>query len=632
VPWTCNAQGSPTYVGEGIQKLTGFTAQELIDGGATFWRTRVHDEDLEAVNTGLASLFGSGVPLDVEYRFQRKDGEWAWVYARASSVSQEDGVSYTQGLISDISLRKAAEENNARLTMALEGSNRELECRNREVQRATMLKSRFLANMSHELRTPLNAILGFSELLEDPANGEMTARQHRWIGHIRTGSKHLLQLINDILDISKIEADQLEFRPEAFVLRDAIVESLAILRPLAQARRVNLAENVPSDLVVEVDRTRLKQIIYNLASNAVKFTPAHGLVRIEAMALSDAVRVNVRDTGVGINPQDREAIFEEFRQVSETNKGVPEGTGLGLAITKRLVERQGGRIWLESEVGKGSLFSFTLRKGTRAPARPSPPDKRDHEKFSILIVDNEPTTRELLLSYLDAEGFETFCANSAAQGRELAGSGKPDAIILDVLLPDAEGWDLLQALKLDPVTAQIPVIVVSIIDRKEKGFTLGASDYLTKPVSREALLQSVKQHLPAHPGAQILVVEDQPADREIICETLSPLGYRLRTSDNGEDGLEVLRNDDGRLRLIIMDLTLPRMNGFELLRRMKEIDRIRHLPVVVLTGKDLTLAESDFLRTQSQAVFLKGEEWRRDFIRQVHETLERKQQPMQVTS
>lgn len=631
VPWKTNAEGAPTYVGEGILKITGFTPQELIDGGAGFWRTRVHDDDLEAVNAGFTGLFGAGTPLDVEYRFHRKDGAWVWVYTRASVVSAEGGVRYTQGLVSDISARKASEEGNAKLTKALEESNRELELRNREVQRATLLKSRFLANMSHELRTPLNAIMGFSELLEDPNTGAVSDRQRRWLGHIRAGAGHLLQLINDILDISKIEADQLDFRPESFVLRDAILEAIAIVRPLAQSRRVNLAENVPEDIVVEVDRTRLKQIIYNLASNAVKFTPAHGLVRIEAQALSDFIRVSVRDTGVGIRAEDQEIIFEEFRQASDTNKGVPEGTGLGLAITKRLVERQGGRIWVESEAGKGSVFTFTLRKGTLEPTlrRSLPPaEKRENGRFSILIVDDEPVTRELLLSHLQAEGFQTVTARTAAQGREAARARRPDAIILDILLPDAEGWDLLHDLKQDPLTADIPVIVVSIIDRKERGFTLGASDYLTKPVARDALLKTLRQHLPTEPDAQILVVEDEPADREIICETLSSLGVRVRTADNGEDGLETLHNDDGRLRLVILDLMLPRMDGFEFLRRVKENRFLRQLPIVVLTGKDLTVAESDFLRAESHALFMKGDAWRDDFIRQVQKTLVHKQQPI----
>lgn len=623
VPWKTDSEGAPLYVGEGIRKMTGYSPEELIAGGAEFWRSRVHEEDLEAVNRGFLGLFSGDMPLEVEYRFQKKDGGYIWMYTRAAVVSCDQNIRYTEGLVSDISSRKSIEENNARLAQALLESNRELEARNREVERATMLKSRFLANMSHELRTPLNAIMGFSELLEDPGHGAISDRQRRWLGHIRAGSTHLLQLINDILDLSKIEADQLEFRPESFFLHEAIPEVMSIVRPFAQSRQVNLAEEIPNDLVVEVDRTRLKQIVYNLLSNAVKFTPAHGLVRIEAKAFSEFICVSVRDTGMGIRPEDQEVIFEEFRQVSDTNKGVPEGTGLGLAITKRLVERQGGKIWVESEVGKGSRFSFTLRMGKKSMALPlaDPEVHRDNGQFRILIVDDEVVTRELLVNHLQAEGFQTLTARTVAEGLEVARSAHPDAIILDVLLPDAEGWDLLHILKKDVNTADIPVIVVSIVDRKDKGFTLGAADYLLKPVSRDDLIRSLRKHLPASPNARILVVEDEFADREIITSVLSAGGFVSHAVGNGRQGLEALLNDDERFKLVILDLMLPGMDGFEFLRQVKENKRLRKIPVVVLTGKDLTLAESDFLRAESQGLFMKGDAWRRDFIGQVKKSL-----------
>jgi len=628
VPWKTDAAGAPTYLGEGIRKLTGYTAEELISGGGAFWRTRIHEGDLPAMNQGFAGLFEHGVPLEVEYRFQRKHGAWAWLYCRASIVSEEDGNRYTRGLVSDITARKTAEENNARLAQALADSNRELEARNREVERANLLKSRFLANMSHELRTPLNAIMGFSELLIDPANGPMSDKQRRWLGHIRAGSTHLLQLINDILDLSKVEADQLEFRPEPVRLAEAIPEVLSIIRPLAQSRQVNLAEYVPDDLVVEVDRTRLKQIIYNLLSNAVKFTPAHGLVRLEAQGYSEYVCISVRDTGMGIRPEDQQVIFEEFRQVSETAKGVPEGTGLGLAITRRLVERQGGKIWLESEIGKGSRFSFTVRRSEKAPDPTADPAQtaRENSQFRILVIDDEPVTRELVASHLEAEGFATVTASTASEGLAAARSQRPDAIILAVMLPDAEGWDVIHELKRDPATEDIPVIMVSVIDRQEKGFTFGAADYLVKPISRNSLLQVLQKHLPTTPNAEVLIVEDQAPDREIITSVLAGAGVRSVAVEDGRQALEALLNDDGRFHLVILDLMLPGMDGFELLRRIKDNRVLRSVPVIVVTGKELSLAESDFLRAESQALFMKGEAWRSEFIRQVHKTLARRPQ------
>jgi PAS domain S-box-containing protein len=503
VPWKTDAAGAPTYIGEGIHKLTGYTPAELIAGGASFWRTRVHEADAETADSGFRGLFEAGIPLDVEYRFQRKDGTWLWMYVRAAVVSVEDGIRCTQGLVSDITGRKSAEASNLRLAQALLESNTQLESRNREVERATLMKSRFLANMSHELRTPLNAIMGFSELLEDPQSGTITERQQRWLGHIRTGSVHLLQLINDVLDLSRIEADQLKFQPEAVRLSEAIPEVMSILRPLAQARQVNLKELVPEELVVEVDRTRLKQIVYNLMSNAVKFTPAHGLVRLEAKSASEFVCISVRDTGVGIRPEDQTVIFEEFRQVSNTNKGVTEGTGLGLAITKRLVERQGGKIWVESEPGKGSRFSFTVRRSRAQPLQPvSTHVQRAPGEVRILLVDGEALTRELLGNYLQAEGFRVVESRTASAGFKEALASRPDVIILDVLLPEGEGWDLLRDLKQEAATRELPVIVASILDQKEKGYQLGAADYLIKPVSREALLQALQKHLSQPPAVQ----------------------------------------------------------------------------------------------------------------------------------
>ncbi|MEO6119800.1 MAG: response regulator [Terriglobales bacterium] len=625
VPWTTDAAGVPLYIGESIEKITGYTPAELIAGGAAFWHSRVHKDDLQMVERSWAGLFNEGVPLDAQYRFHTKAGGWTWLSARAAVVSVEEGIRCTQGLASDVGARRAVEENNAQLTLKLVESNRQLEARNREVERATQLKSRFLANMSHELRTPLNAIMGFSELLTDPANGVVTDRQRRWMGHIRNGSMHLLQLINDILDLSKIEADQMEYRLESVCLNDAIPEVMAIVRPLAQARKVNLAHNIAPGLVVVVDRTRLKQIIYNLMSNAVKFTPAHGMVKIEARAYSEFVCISVSDTGLGIRREDQEIIFEEFRQVSETNKGVMEGTGLGLAITKRLVERQGGRIWLESTPGEGSRFSFTLRKGQQLEAdgpAAAPEITRINQEYRILVIEDDSATKELILRHLQGEGFETLSAATASDGLQAARARRPDAIILDILLPDAEGWDLLHKLKQDAVTAEIPVILVSIVDQNEKGFTLGAAEYLVKPVSREALVRALERHLPAKPDARILIVEDETADREVLCDILGEGGYRCHAVKNGKEGLDALEQDDDRFTLVILDLMLPEMDGFEFLRRVKENKQLREIPVVVLTGKDLTLEETDFLRSESHGLFMKGDAWRSDFMRQVDKALQ----------
>src|SRR6266403_3288933 len=294
-------------------------------------------------------------------------------------------------------------------TAQLAAANKELEQQNREVERATQLKSQFLASMSHELRTPLNAIIGFSDLLAEKTADHRTDKQNRFIAHVRNCARHLLQLINDILDLSKIESGLLELRRETFGLSEVMPEVLSVIRPLAIAKKIHI-QHGEELFPVYADRVRFKQILYNLLSNALKFTPEGGRVRVEGSIDGSLVCISVTDSGIGIRPEDQQLIFEEFRQAGESTKGVKEGTGLGLAITKRLVERQGGTIRVESELGKGSCFSFTLPVGRVAlDVQPEPvmsevnvagADRADGKSL-VLVVDDEPSARELLASYLE---------------------------------------------------------------------------------------------------------------------------------------------------------------------------------------------------------------------------------------
>ncbi|PYX69452.1 MAG: hypothetical protein DMG72_20840 [Acidobacteria bacterium] len=514
-------------------------------------------------------------------------------------------------------------------TAQLAAANKELELQNREVERATQLKSQFLASMSHELRTPLNAIIGFSDLLAEKTAGHLTDKQGRFVGHVRDGAGHLLQLINDILDLSKIESGLLELRRESFSVSEAMPEVLSVIRPLAMAKKICI-EHVGESLSVCADRVRFKQILYNLLSNALKFTPEGGKVRVESSSDGTLACISVSDTGVGIRPEDQQLIFEEFRQAGETTRGVKEGTGLGLAITKRLVERQGGTVCVKSELGKGSCFSFTLPAGRAVPevepevlaTNVSAADAhRGGGTPLILVVDDEPPARELLASYLESEGYAIAMIGSGTEAIEKARQLHPTAITLDILMPGGSGFETLFQLKNTPETARIPIIVVSVVDQKQMGFTLGAAEYLVKPVQRSALLEAVRKHV--RPNAEssndILVVDDDPKTLDLVSDILRSVGYTPHAVASGKEALQLI--SEVPMRAILLDLMMPEMDGFEVLSQIKKDPALSDIPVFVVTAKDLTDAEIELLKREARALVRKNGSWKGDLLAQVRKVV-----------
>jgi signal transduction histidine kinase/CheY-like chemotaxis protein len=531
-----------------------------------------------------------------------------------------------QQLLKEVAERRNAEAEIKKLNEDLKQRAALLEVRNREAEQATSRKSKFLASMSHELRTPLNAILGFSGLLADELPGVLNEKQKRFVDHIKTGGHHLLQLINDILDLSKIEAGQVDIRCEAFGVKEALPEVLSTIRPLAMAKSIDLQEVITAQRPVFADRIRFKQILYNLLSNAIKFTPKGGCVTVACVEDGGSIRVSVSDTGVGIRPEDQEMVFEEFRQVDGEAKS--EGTGLGLAITRRLVELQGGKIWLESEAGKGSRFSFTLpissAAGNEATAQPQPDasnaqiaDDRDYPL--ILIVDDDGPARELLAGYLEPAGYRIAMAGSASEAMEKARQLLPAAITLDVLMPRENGFRILLSLKGNPETAQIPIIMVSVLDQQKTGFALGATDYLVKPVERSVLLTAIHKHTwPLEvPQPPVLVVDDDPAALHLLEAILRSAGYQTLTANDGADAIAILAETS--VSAIVVDLMMPRMNGFELIQHAKEQPRLKDVPIFVLTAKSLTEEEITLLRRDTHALFQKDSSWGQTMVARVKE-------------
>jgi signal transduction histidine kinase/CheY-like chemotaxis protein len=511
-------------------------------------------------------------------------------------------------------------------TAELAAANKALELQNREVERATRLKSKFLASMSHELRTPLNAIVGFSDLLAEETAGQLNDKQKRFVNHIKQGSSHLLQLINDILDLSKIEAGQLELRCEDFQIENALPEVLSTIRPLAMAKNIRVQHRLETNSAVYADRVRFKQILYNLISNAVKFTPKAGHIDIACHGDGDSVRISVTDTGIGIRAEDQAVIFEEFRQVEGAADTTHEGTGLGLAITKRLVEQQGGRISVESEPGKGSRFTFTLPTGFRTSSGPLPLGESangfsalsaSRAKPLILVVDDEIPARELLASYLDSE-YSIVTAESGSEAVKRARELRPDAITLDVFMPGGNGFDTLVALRKAPETANIPIIIVSIVDQRQVGFALGAADYLIKPIRKPVLLETIRKHVPAaayDDDATILLVDDDRGTLELLEETLRSAGYETQSVQSGARALEVLSSKV--VSAVLLDLLMPGMDGFEVIRHVRKEATLKELPIFVMTGKTLAEEEIALLGRETQALFHKNGSWRQQLIVEV---------------
>ncbi len=511
---------------------------------------------------------------------------------------------------------------NARLYQELARKTGELEIASRH-------KSEFLASMSHELRTPLTAVIGFSEVLLDRLFGELNARQERYLEDIRRSGRHLLELLNDILDISKVEAGKMELELADTSVSAALEHGVAMVRERASNRGLSLNVEVDPDVVeVVADPLRLKQVVLNLLSNAVKFTPPGGRVEVRARRVADEVHVTVEDTGIGISEEDQERIFESFDQGRGGLSRSAEGTGLGLTLSKRIVELHGGRLWVESRLGEGSTFIFSLPAATGAtvvsPGRslveaqvPVSAGTR-----TILVVEDDRHSLELMTLYLRGAAFEIRVARDGEEGLELARALQPSAIVLDIMLPRLDGWDLLALLKSDPRTAGIPVVIVSMLDERGRGFALGAADYLVKPVTRNDVVATLSRWTTTAPQT-VVALSDDPSVLELLDSVASPAEYRLLRARDGDAAVAFAGTEHPAV--MILDVLTTGVDAFDVVGRVRADPRTAAVPIVVLTVEAMTSESKRRLYGQIDRMAQKSELDRSTLLRLIHSVTEREE-------
>lgn len=494
------------------------------------------------------------------------------------------------------------------------------------LERANKMKSEFLANMSHELRTPLNAIIGFAEVLRDKIAGDLNEEQTDFVNDIHSSGSHLLQMINDILDLSKIEAGKMELQYGVFPVPAAIEEVYTIIKGLASKKHLELKTVILTDMKsIEADRVKFKQVLYNLLSNAIKFTPENGKIVLEAGVMEDMLQVSVSDTGIGMKSDDQQKVFKEFWQADSSFARKYEGTGLGLALTKRIVEMHGGKIWFESEYGKGSIFSFSLPvkaavkttepKEIKAKPRQTIPAGVKDAK-TVLVVEDDRMAADLLTLYLTNAGYNVVVAVDGEEAIKKAKEYQPFLITLDVMLPKKDGWDVLSELKNSQDVAPIPVIIVSMVDNKDLGFSLGAVEYLMKPIDRTKLIDIVNSCIPAERNTgksmKVLVVDDDEKAVKYMSSVLEKAGFDVLKAYSGKAGINLAINNNPDL--MILDLMMPEVSGFDVVETLRNHPTAKGIPIIICSAKDITPEDKKILNGHILAIVQKSSHTKEDLL------------------
>ncbi len=596
--WNTNAEGEFEWPQSRWSAFTGQDFERLKGRG---WLDAVHPDDRERTVEAWRHVIQARSHLELEHRLRRADDEWRYMEVRAVPILEEDGtIREWIGTHADVTDRTLAEQQLAAAKDLAETANR--------------AKSQFIANMSHELRTPLSAVIGYSEMLAEELEDRDQGQLLPDVAKIESNARHLLSLINDVLDLSKIEAGRMTVSAETFDVRSLVDDVASGTAALVERKENRLGLDLGDDLgTMHTDQVKVRQGLLNLISNAAKFTE-NGTITLAVRRERDWLSFAVRDTGIGMTEEQLSRLFQRFSQADESTTRQFGGTGLGLAITRAFCRMMGGDVTVTSAQGEGSTFTLCLpaELPTDGIAEAIPGNVEIPEGACVLVVDDDPAQRDLLSRFLERQGFAVRSAADGQAGLALARAIRPTAILLDVEMPRMDGWSMLHAVRADPDLAETPVVMVSVLHEESLGFALGATDYVTKPVDWEQLKEIIDRFrepgsdadgAPVAPG-EVLVVDDDADLRARLRTRLEGVGLHVTEAADGREALaEVDRRVPG---LVLLDLTMPVMDGFAFLKALRARPHGRNVPVVVLTARDVTAAEQACLARKADRVVLKG--------------------------